>query len=170
MPIPLSHIFYSLFFLVIFLIYFSLVLRRAGWRQRKWQIVFALSLLILIQLFFGDREFQHALKSYLAPSHSFQCEELKLPLPERTVFEGITDSCSPFYRTYSNENEFNAFYNEVLPILKNEGKISSFHALVNESSFLVYEGGKILKIQYKYLSNDYYRLKITYPYKENPTP
>ncbi|WP_157128230.1 hypothetical protein [Brevibacillus parabrevis] len=110
MPTSLSYIFYSVFSFVSFLLYLVLALRGAGWRKRKRQIAVALALFLLVQLFFWNREYQHVVKSYLAPSHSFQCEKLKLPLPERTVFEGKTDGCSPFYRTFIDESRFIAYY------------------------------------------------------------
>ncbi len=101
-------------------------------RAMKGFLMISLPLIILFQFYFWNLNFNNYVKSYLFASKGFECEyeeELKnliIPLPERTVFKGKQDGCSPFYITYVNVTDFESFYQKELKSLKNQGKIQSY--------------------------------------------
>lgn len=149
MPSSLSYLFYSLLISVVLFLYLLYTYRTKGWIKRKKQLVITILLFFLLQSYFWNTEFNQFLKSFFFPSHSFQCAHLKIPLPDRTVFQGMTDYCSPFYRTYIQENQFVSYYQVELAKLKEKTVISDFQPLASSPGFLIHDGKESFQMEYK---------------------
>lgn len=133
-----------------------------GKRAAKKFLIFLIPLLILFQFYFWNLEFNNYVKSYLFPSKVFECEyveelkNLSIPLPERTVFKGKEDGCSPFYSTYVNVSDFNSFYRGELETLKSKGEIQEYWTVTNGFVVELSSGSRIdIFISSGFISIDY---------------
>ncbi|RIE03559.1 hypothetical protein D3H35_11005 [Cohnella faecalis] len=123
---------YTFLMIIGLIILFVIIMLKKGKRAVKVFLSISVPVLILFQFYFWNLEFNNYVKSYLFPSKAFKCadiEELKslsIPLPERTVFKGKEDGCSPFYLTYVNVNGFKSYYQKELQTLKDTGKIQNY--------------------------------------------
>lgn len=101
-------------------------------------VIISMPIMIIFQFYFWNVPFNAYVKSYLFPSTKFECvyeyeyeyeddlRTIAVPLPARTVFQGKQDVCSPFYTSYITKSGFEAFYEEELKTMKDEGAIQSY--------------------------------------------
>jgi energy-coupling factor transporter transmembrane protein EcfT len=106
---------------------------KKGTGSTKKFLTFTIPIIALFQLYFWNLEFNNYISSYLLSSNVYECESymeeqinISIPLPQRTVIHGKSDSCSPFYSTYVDDKEFYSFYEKELKILQNNGEIESY--------------------------------------------
>jgi hypothetical protein len=96
-------------------------------------LLFAIPIVVVFQFYFWNSEFNNYVKSYVFSSKAFACDmdgrmnSISIPLPERTVFKGKEDVCSPFYLTFVHADDFIAFYEEWLESLKSKGELQEYH-------------------------------------------
>jgi hypothetical protein len=139
-------IFIGLIFLVV------IIKLKKGKRATKNFLIISIPILILFQFYFWNLEFNNYVKSYLFPSKAFKCEyveELKnisIPLPERTVFLGKEDGCSPNYLAYVNANDVKSFYQKELKTLKDKGEIQKYSYVERKDNFWTENKGYVVEL------------------------
>lgn len=112
-----------------------------------------------MDIYFWNSEINAFTKSYLFPSKTYTCEfyekarEVSVPLPERTVFHGRSDACSPHYSTYSSNEAFHAFYSVSLDRLMGNGVIQDYAIEKNDSYAVYLHTGAYYVIEYRERSN-----------------
>jgi hypothetical protein len=125
---------------------------KKGKRAAKNFLIISIPILILFQFYFWNLEFNDYAKSYLFPIKVFECEyveELKnisILLPERTVFKGKEDGCSPFYSAYVNVSDFKSFYQEELKTLKDKGKIKKYNYIERKDNYWTDNKGFVVEL------------------------
>ncbi|MBO8155763.1 MAG: hypothetical protein H0Z32_04825 [Bacillaceae bacterium] len=137
----LLYMLYSvLIIFAVIMISFTLAVR-AGNRAAKNFLMAAVPVVMLIQFYYWNLDFNDWVKSYLFSSKEFICEyaneleEMPIPLPERTVLHGRDDFCSPFYITFTDFHDFKSFYAEKLEEMKRTGDIESYQLVERESEY-----------------------------------
>lgn len=140
------------FLMIIGLIILVTVIMFKKGKRGGYVLIISIPVFILFQFYFWNVEFNGYVKSYLFPSKLFECEyeeeldHLSIPLPERTIFLGKEDFCSPFYSTYVNVNEFKSFYQEELKTLKSKGKIQSYHYIEPKDNYWSENKGFVVEL------------------------
>ncbi|RED55400.1 MULTISPECIES: hypothetical protein [Cohnella] len=139
--------------LVVGVIVFAVVIQlKKGKRHTRYFLMVSLPVLVIFLFYFWNSTFNNYVKSYLFPSRAFECEyieELKnlaLPLPERMVFKGKEDACSPFYLAYVSADDFKAFYQEQLSRMERQGEIKNFAYVEREDQYGAEHNGYIAEL------------------------
>ena len=132
---------YTIFMIIGLIILLVVIKIKKGNKATINYLIILLPVFVLFQFYFWNLEFNDYVKSYLFPSKVFECkyeEELKnipIPLPDRTVFKGKENICSPIYLSYVKDNDFKSFYQEELMTLRDKGKIHSFSYIERKDSY-----------------------------------
>ncbi|CAM3953020.1 hypothetical protein COLU111180_16350 [Cohnella lubricantis] len=138
MSLYIPYTFFMVLGLIVLVAALLLIKRR---RAARYILIAALPVLLLIQCYFWNAEFNLYAKSYLFASRSYQCEYadeqsgLSIPLPRRTVILGREDGCSPFYFTYVDASQFKSFYDKELARLKEGGDIVNYRCDEREDRY-----------------------------------
>ncbi|WLD93768.1 hypothetical protein [Alkalihalobacillus sp. AL-G] len=121
--------------LVIVLIVVGVVIQIKYRKLFRKFLAISLPMVMIVQFYFWNVDFNRYVKSYLFSSKVFKFEhqqELKgisIPLPNRTVLLGKEDGCSPYYITYVEDKEFISFYMEELERLEKRAGIDNYSFL-----------------------------------------
>lgn len=162
---------YTIFMIIGLIILFMILKVAKSKKVPSILLIISIPIFIFIQCYFWNLTFNHYVKSYLFPSKVFECEyeeELKnisIPLPERTIFLGKQNICSPFYLAYVSVHDFKAFYQEELKELKEKGKIQKYGTENNGFVLELLSGSKI-EIFYEFYEREDINL-ITIDYEPN---
>ncbi|TCT20927.1 hypothetical protein EDD68_11255 [Melghiribacillus thermohalophilus] len=138
----LLYIPYTIFIILAVILISFILASKAGNRAAKHFFMAAVPVVVLIQFYYWNLDFNDWVKSYLFSSSEFVCgyadelEELPIPLPERTVLKGREDFCSPFYITYTDFYDFMSFYAEKLKEMKRNGDVKSYQFMERGSEHL----------------------------------
>ncbi|WP_256759853.1 hypothetical protein [Cohnella sp. WQ 127256] len=152
MPVNLFYIPYTFFMIIGLIILVVAIKLIKGNKATKKILIISIPILILFQFYFWNIEFNHYVKSYLFPNKTFECEyleefgDISIPLPERTVFTGKKDSCSPNYLTYVNVNGFKSFYQKELNTMKDKGKIQKYRYVERKDDFWTENKGYVVEL------------------------
>lgn len=129
----IHYFFYSGFLLVALIVVVVILGIKKDFGPMKKMLLFLIPLVVLCEVYFWNAEFNNYVQSYLFSSKVYECGDsaelasISIPLPDRTVFKGKADGCSPFYFTYADERTFTNFYAEELKKVKNSEAIKTFH-------------------------------------------
>ena len=125
---------------------------KRGKRHTRIFLTVTLPVLAIFLCYFWNSTFHNYVKSYLFSSRAFECEyieelkNLSIPLPERMVFKGKEDACSPFYLAYVGSDDFKAFYQEQLSIMERQREIKSFTYVEREDRYGVEHNGYVAEL------------------------
>lgn len=148
----LLYIPYTILMIIVLIILVIVIQLKKGKKGTRNFLMISMPILILFQFYFWNLEFNDYAKSYLFPSKGFECEyveelkEISIPLPERTVFKGKEDFCSPVYSTYVNVSEFKSFYLEELEAMKERGIIDEYHYIERKDNDWTENKGFIVEL------------------------
>ncbi|MFB9324696.1 hypothetical protein ACFFSY_01925 [Paenibacillus aurantiacus] len=159
------YFFYSGFVLVAWMAILVIFAMKKDVGSMKKVVLVTTPLVVLCGFYFWNGEFNNVVKSYMFSSKAFECDytaeltHLSIPLPNRTVFMGKENACSPFYLTYADEKTFTDFYEEELGKMRINEDIQTFHPveqgfMIELSSgstidILLDEDDRLLSIDYK---------------------
>lgn len=143
---------YTIFMIIALIVLCVIILIKKDRGNTRKFLTILIPIVILFQFYFWNLDFNDYVKSFLFPSRVFECgyeeklENISIPLPERTVFHGKQDVCSPFYSTYVDDSDFKSFYQEKLKTMKSRGEIQRYNYIEHKDNYWAENKGFVVDL------------------------